>query len=217
MNLVNELQVSAEEDDVLAVLRKTRRLASKLGRQDIAEWLKAEQEGYSPQQALPDYRLVGTTLALKTNGYVPAGYGQLMNGIMDLPSGGLNDPVPISESISTVLTNIDGIEKQNGTLFRWVEEGSDLSRQIRRRFEFDPLVAGQISFILRINPSQYRAIPERIKDKVLDWACNLEAAGVYGEEMSFKPDEREKAQAITFNLNGCNVEQLNNMGTNRRG
>ena len=32
MNLVNELQVSAENDDVLTVLRKTMRLASKLNR-----------------------------------------------------------------------------------------------------------------------------------------------------------------------------------------
>jgi hypothetical protein len=34
MSSVNELQVSAEQDDVLTVLRKTRRLASKLGCQD---------------------------------------------------------------------------------------------------------------------------------------------------------------------------------------
>jgi hypothetical protein len=44
MNLVDELQVSAESDDVLTVLRKAKKLASKLERNDIAEWLEAEQE-----------------------------------------------------------------------------------------------------------------------------------------------------------------------------
>lgn len=37
MSLVNELQDSAGSEDVLTVLRKTKRLASKLDRQDIAD------------------------------------------------------------------------------------------------------------------------------------------------------------------------------------
>lgn len=217
MNLVNELQMSAEKDDVLTVLRKTKRLASKLGRQDIAEWLKAEQDGYLAGQSLPEYRIVQTTLGLKTNGCVPAGYGQLMNGIMDLPSAGLAEPVPIPESISTIMSNIDGLENRNGTLYRHVDKQSELGQQILRRYDIDPLVSGQISFILRINPSQYRAIPERIKDKVLDWACNLEAAGVCGEGISFTAKEKEISHNITFNINDCNIDQLNNMGTNRKG
>jgi hypothetical protein len=47
MNLVDELQASATKDDVLNVLRNTRRLASKLKRHDITEWLQAEQDGYN--------------------------------------------------------------------------------------------------------------------------------------------------------------------------
>ncbi len=63
MNLINQLQVSAENDDVLTVLRKTKRLASKLERQDIAAWLEAEQAGYDSNDAVPEYRQVATTLA----------------------------------------------------------------------------------------------------------------------------------------------------------
>jgi hypothetical protein len=92
MNLVNELQVSAEKDDVLTVLRKTKRLASKLGRQDIADWLQNEQGGYPGTVPVPEYRKIGTTLAYDTNGYVPAGFGYLRNGIEDLPVAGLTFP-----------------------------------------------------------------------------------------------------------------------------
>src|SRR5579862_7316069 len=81
VNLVNELQVSAENDDVLTVLRKTKRLASKLDRQDIADWLQAEQAGYAQSQAVPDYRKIVTTLAYNTNGFIPAGYGRMMKGV----------------------------------------------------------------------------------------------------------------------------------------
>jgi hypothetical protein len=42
MNLIKKPQVSAEWDDLLTVLRKTKRLASKLGRRHIAEWLQNE-------------------------------------------------------------------------------------------------------------------------------------------------------------------------------
>jgi len=63
MNLINELQASAENDDVLTALRKAKRLASKLERQDIAVWLQAEQGGYAPGQPVPEYRKIHTTLA----------------------------------------------------------------------------------------------------------------------------------------------------------
>src|SRR4051812_26630207 len=81
MNLVNELQVSAEKDDVLTVLRKTKRLASKLGRQDINDWLRSELEGYTDSATVPDYRQVRATIAMNTNGHIPAGFGYLANGI----------------------------------------------------------------------------------------------------------------------------------------
>ena len=38
---------------------------------------------------------------------------------------------------------------------------------------------------MRLNVTQVMAIPEQIKDKVLDWACDLESAGVFGEGLSF--------------------------------
>jgi hypothetical protein len=55
MSLFNELQVSAESEDVLIVLRKATRLASKLERDDIAGWLEAEQTGYADPDVVPDY------------------------------------------------------------------------------------------------------------------------------------------------------------------
>lgn len=217
MNLVNELQVSAEQDDVLTVLRKTKRLASKLGRQEILDWLQAEQAGYPTGQPIADYRRVRSSIAYNTNGYVPAGWGYMKNGIEDLPIGS-DFPVEIRDPISTILSFIEGVHKtEGGNLFIPIEEGSDFSRLIRSTFRFNELISHQITFVQRINFSQYRAIPEQIKDKVLDWACNLEAAGVCGDGMSFTAKEKEISHAITFNISGCNIDQLNNMGTNRKG
>src|SRR6267142_2590201 len=110
MNLVNELQVSAENDDVLTVLRKTKRLASKLDRNDITDWLKYEQDGYAAGHSVPQYRNVNTTLAYNSNGYIPAGYGYLKSGVEDLPSGGLLGDTPLRQPISGILSMIDSIK-----------------------------------------------------------------------------------------------------------
>ena len=106
MNLVDELQESATKDDVLSVLRNTRRLASKLKRHDIAEWLQTEQDGYKDGQLVPDYRRIRTTLAYNTNGYIPAGFGMVRSGIEELHAFDLNVSLPIPESISEVLSVI---------------------------------------------------------------------------------------------------------------
>ena len=216
MNLVNELQVSAEENDVLTVLRKTKRLASKLGRQDIAEWLQAEQSGYAVEQNVPEYRKVGTTLAYKTNGYIPAGFGMLMNGAEELPSSGLTTPMSVRESISAVLS---WIEKENASsgLYFSIPPSNDYDRALRSIIRFNPMFSHQITLMLRLNDAQIKAIPEQIKDKVLDWACALEAAGVTGEGMSFSAKEKEAAQSIVINIYDSQIEQLTNSGVNQKG
>jgi hypothetical protein len=216
VNLINELQVSAEKDDVLTVLRKTKRLASKLGRKDIAEWLHAEQDGYASGQSVPEYRMIGNTLAYNTNGFIPAGYGQLVRGIEHLPASDLTCPVAVRDSIGTILSWIEGESKGNGTFYA-IPEGSDRSRAIRSRFRFNPIIEHQITFLLHFNCAQIKAIPEGIKDKVLDWACALETAGVNGDGLSFSTKEKEIAHTIIFNIDNSHIEQLNNLGTNLKG
>jgi hypothetical protein len=216
VNLVNELQVSAEQDDVLTVLRKTKRLSSKLGRQDMADWLKGELEGYGLEMEVPDYRVVGTSLAYNTNGYIPAGYGFVMNGVVDLPFVDLTFPIPITASISTILSWIDGLNQGN-EIYESISGGSKYDLDIRNILKVNPAVSRQISFLIHMNGPQVRAIPERIKDKVLGWACDLESAGVSGNGMSFTLQEKEIAHSITFNIRNSHIEQLNNLGSNQKG
>lgn len=215
MNLVNELQVSAEQDDVLTVLRKTKRLASKLDRQDIAEWLESEQNGYGAEEDVPDYRTVGVTLAYNTNGYVPAGWGTLVKGTVMLPDCCLGLKLPIRDSISTIMSWIEA-EGRAEKLCSPVPEGSDVCQQLRSIYCFDPLIADQITFLFRYNGAQIKAIPERIKDRVLNWSCALESAGVTGDGLTFTVKDRDIAQTVTFNIYGSHIEQLNNAGSNHK-
>ncbi len=216
MNLVNELQVSAERDDVLTVLRKTKRLASKLGRQDIGDWLRSELEGYTDKKSVPDYRQVRTTYVMKTNGYVPAGYGMVRDGLQDLNAfSDMAPTLPVTDPISSVLAWIESMSTEGHSVFLSVNRAMKSDAYIRQHV--NPMFSEQVSFLLRMNDSQIKGIPEQIKDRVLDWACALEQAGVQGDGMSFDEKEKRIANAITFNISHSQIEQLNNMGTNHKG
>jgi hypothetical protein len=213
MSLVNELQVSAETEDVLTVLRKAKRLASKLERDDIAEWLESEQSGYENPQAVPDYRRINSVFAFNTNGLVPAGFGQLMHGVQDLPTCGVECAFPVMAGISTVQGWMS--HGANAVYFP-IEANSEQTRLLREAYGFDPRYARQFTFMIHLNKSEIMAIPERIKDKVLDWALALERAKITGEGMSFSDKEKQLAQTVTLNIIGSTIEQLSNTGTNKR-
>ena len=213
MNLVNELQESAETDDVLTVLRKAKRLASKLELDDVAEWLKSEQSGYEDSDSVPDYRRIGTRLAFNTNGLIPAGFGQLMNGVQDLPAFGFETTWPVNVPISMVN---NWISQGADRVYFPIESGSDSDRMIRKYFQTHPAYERQISYLVHLNGSQILAIPERIKDRVMDWALALERATITGEGMTFSEKEKQLAHNVTFNIIGSTIEQLNNAGTNKR-
>jgi hypothetical protein len=116
-------------------------------------------------------------------------------------------------SISTVLT---WTSKGAKGIYFPILAGSEESRMIRDAFRFDPTYANQITFMFHLNSSEIMAIPERVKDKVLDWALALERVGVTGEGMSFSTDEKQRAHTVTFNILGSVIVQMNNSGINSR-
>lgn len=213
MNLVNELQISAEQDDVLTVLRKAKRLASKLGVDDINHWLRCDQEGYATGQAIPKYRTVLGSLVFKTNGPIPMGMGMVGQGVMDYPGNFTVDRM-LPDSMGEIISIIRQCRQKNHSLYLPLDQ-SNLLRQLRGYLH--PTVAGNVSFLLKLNTGQVRAIPEAVKDRVLEWACGLERRGVLGDNMTFSDKERAIAHSITFNLNNCQVGRLNNIGQNKQG
>ncbi len=201
MDLVNKLQQSVISDDVLVVLRNTMRLASKLDRNDINEWLDAELSGYKTNVTLPSYRIVDAIIGFRTNGFASPGFGFDEGSITPLP------PVrviqfPIIESIITITQVISDIDVNNEKcLCCSTEEGSAAREVIRTHIEeIDGPLARHITFLVSLNHRQIRAIPDRIKDTILKWALELEVAGVKGDGISFSEDEKRASQSIVINV-----------------
>src|SRR5262245_54887139 len=133
MNLVNELQISAARDDVLTVLRNTKRLASKLALNDLEEWLKCEFEGYG-KNPVPDYRLIGTSLSVKTHGPLIAG-GMVIDGIQDFPAVTFGN-ISYRDSIGVIMSCLQDLGKMD--IFSPIPEGTKLSEIARRRVRVTP-------------------------------------------------------------------------------
>jgi hypothetical protein len=63
LGILSEIQASLLDPDakLAAVLLKLRFLASRLGSEALAEWVKHESEGYPKGVSVPEYRVVGVT------------------------------------------------------------------------------------------------------------------------------------------------------------
>lgn len=104
MSLVNELQISAEKDDVISALRKAKRLYHKLNLD--RPWIDAELSGYT-NQPIPPYRYISIRLAYFTDeerGWLPVEKAEKLN----------LSRRPVGESISTVMQWIAGLPNSNG-------------------------------------------------------------------------------------------------------
>jgi hypothetical protein len=212
MNLVDQLQVSAQQDDVLKVLRRTMMVASKLRRQDISEWLQAELNGYPESSVVPSYRMVNLVFAFTTNGFVPVGTDRILT--QAIPTVLLSAPVRIGNSISYLQGMISDHDKGQEMIQPAMQA---VGHTLRTQDSFDPMLYSQVNIRVRLNHLEVRAIPERVKDRVLEWALALERGGVKGEDLSFTEREQEIARSTTFNLNDCHVEQLSNSGISLKG
>lgn len=212
MNLVNELQVSTECEDVLTVLRKAMRLASKLGVDDIGQWLESEQTGYSEDVNLPSYRKVTAGLVCDTNGPIPNGYGFMVKGMIPVPNHQVI-PYPIRFSISrlqAMIANATTLKKE------CVHFGIPNELDLRIRPSLVMVLQNRGTLWHEVHLSSLMTISESVKDRILLWALELERRGVLGDGVTFNENEKANAHTINFNLTNCKVEQLNNMGQNTR-
>ncbi len=64
------------------------------------------------------------------------------------------------------------------------------------------------SYALEVSPSEFTRILDRVRTLVLDWALNLERAGIMGTEDNFDRDEKEKAQAAATTINIGHIGSL---------
>lgn len=186
--LINEIQRSCLDDavNVESLLRRVKLAASKLKLGSLENWVDSELNGYSGK--LPEHRILhGQPAAWNPyNGWIPI---QVDDAFMiDLLS-----TARVGQSIGGLR---DLIENSDGGLYHFPLP-PELIVKINEMMNFQTA-----RIVVQIPRGGIVGILDSVRNRVLDWAIEMERNGVIGEGFSFGAQEVESAKAVmtTFNI-----------------
>ncbi|MBH1512932.1 MULTISPECIES: hypothetical protein [Stenotrophomonas] len=189
-SLVQEIQRDAldPKTGVSDLLRKALVVSTKLKISEDTAWIKAELSGYTDDAELPAYRDLRGLPQVHNHyhGYLP-----------------FNMPAEMEQKFCRLPMGFSVAEVE--ALLRGAED--------ELRFSFPPKVTAyflkhmevQMQPSLFISKSVFHGVLDTVRNRVLQWALDLESAGVVGDGMSFSPTDVRAAQHVT------NI--TNNIGT----
>lgn len=199
--LVIELQRAAVDPKCSTVdlLRKARLVSSKLRQPQIDIWLADEVNGYEAGKTIPPYRRI-------------EGIPQWRNPMLGWRTVMFDDDAD-RIAASTCSVNQPISELANMT----VRKGNDSTYSFRASTGLARIVAGHFGEPLEVRVEIPHAaiarIVEAVRDRILDWAIELERAGVIGDGFSFATEEVQTAQTIVISNSGMiqNIAGIANM------
>lgn len=101
------------------------------------------------------------------------------------------------DSIGAVLDPIEKTNQGKGLFYPCDAETSEkIKGHFRRSWSG---VVDQIVIVHQMDIPSVKDIPNQVKNRILDWALELERAGIHGEGHSFMPIEQQRAKQIVFN------------------
>lgn len=182
--LVEELQADAlnESVHVMALLRKAKAVSVKLNAPSISAWIDNELQGYNLIEEIPAYRHVRGSLVCfnPVRGHVPLGMDNreqleiISHRKIALPLGKLCEYASGNMSIVLGFSAKQAEHLMNAMSFR-MEPG------------------------LQVEASTLKNIIYGVRDKVMQFALELEAQGILGEGMGFSKEEKAAAASVTYN------------------
>jgi hypothetical protein len=182
-SLVHDLQNDLRKPGktVVEVLRTAKLISSKLGLKEISGWLDAELNGYASDAPIPAYRNVSGG---RLEAYNPAIGRWLPAGDVSMDSFPNRQPIAELEELA---------------------KSKELSITPQRHYPLNSFagaegIVNQFPQRVVISSAKIRTVLEGVKDKLLDWAIELEQRGVLGENMSFDEKEKQSAKGHVFHI-----------------
>ena len=197
-SIVHEIQseILAGKVPLSNILRKARLAARKLDLGDFEKWISNESDGYknTAWDDLPEYRKISATPRF-FNPY--RGWCPIV--IEDPQLYDLCHSVPVFQSIA----ELEGLLVSDGSL----------------SYAYPPAIAKilrdgmDIQFDIRalVSKNQLESPINAVKNIVLDWAVDLEKAGISGEGLGFSAGDKKDARSVTQNIYAQNIGNLGNV------
>ncbi|PTS80456.1 hypothetical protein DBR33_01625 [Stenotrophomonas sp. HMWF022] len=203
-SLVQEIQRDALDPKVGVsdLLRKALVVSTKLKINGDTAWIKAELSGYGGDAELPSYRELRGIPQVHNpfHGYIPF----QMSPKLELEFC----KFPMGFSVAEV----ESLLQQNEDQLRF-----SFPAPVTAFFLKGMEVPMQPS--LAISASVFHGVLDKVRNRVLQWALDLEDAGVVGDGMSFSPMEVKAAQHvtnITNNIGSMHNSQLQQLSSGQQ-
>lgn len=203
-SLVQEIQRDALDPKVGVsdLLRKALVVSTKLKITGDTAWIKAELSGYRGTVELPGYRELRGIPQVHNpyHGYMPLHMPPKMEQKFC--------KLPLRLSVAEV----ESLLQKNGDELRF-----SFSAPVTAHFLKSMDVPMQPS--LAISASAFHGVLDTVRNRVLQWALDLEGAGVVGDGMSFSPTDVKAAQHvtnITNNIGSMHNSQLQQLSSGQQ-
>ncbi|MBU0824283.1 MAG: hypothetical protein KKA44_14205 [Alphaproteobacteria bacterium] len=192
--LVEEIQTKVLDKSVgtTELLRMVKLAAVKLKLDDTVAWVDCELKGYEGETGLPDYRK--TTGELKCHnplrGPMPV-YGDAEN-IRKLSERNILQPISDVEELAA-----------NAGGEAWGKLPQSVIDVINASSGGPPM-----DYYVHIPNLVFQNISQQVRNLILDWAIEMEKAGVLGDGMKFSSEEQKKAEEAAQNVTIHNYGHL---------
>lgn len=178
--------------DTSNLLRKALVVSKKLKLPETEAWIGHELSGYYGHAAVPDYRQLRGTFKAKNpyTGWIPVDFPDVRwtEAVSTLPA-----TAPIHE-LEDLVRNRSG----NGLFMNY-------SPEVEAKLV--PTLPMRVPIALHISASAVAAIFDAVRTRILEWALELEAQGVVGENFSFSEPEIMAAHNNTYITNNIGTMQ----------
>ena len=179
--LIPELIAMASDPAVATsdLLRKAKVAASRLQQTESAAWLQYELDGYDTFDGLPEYRR-------------PRGALHVIH------SGDLTIPLQVEDAWLAERLSITPLNNPLRELEAMMAAGASvrIRRPPEQALQLQQLLNTNFEPVIALTHGQLAGCLDAIRNRVLDWALALEAAGIQGEGMTFTTQEQQQAQQV---------------------
>jgi hypothetical protein len=197
-SIVREIQrdLVDEEVSVSSVLRKARLAARKLDLVELLDWIKSESDGYRLKDVrdLPKYRKISIVPRFHNpyNGWRPI-----------LTDNSKLYALLTTGYLSQSTEELEALCRGKGEVL--YSYPNALTSRLRSQMEYPFDIRGFG------NVTQIKGVINTVRNSLLDWAVDLERAGIFGEGLGFSNEEKVEAAAVTQNIFAQNIGNLGNV------
>ncbi len=188
--LVNMASDPAVPTDDL--MRRALVVAKRLNVGELVEWIDAELNGYKVDQEIPEYRTVrgllratdlfsGRSIPLEVNS------AKLARTLSTMP---LRQSVTELEHLAASPSGVK------------INYGHEWHQALTEH------VGNDLSPYVSVSSAQLRAVISSTRNRILDWALDLEGRGIIGEGMSFTPQEKQAVQEQHYHFGNVSGSQI---------